>query len=195
MKRHIPFLVLVAALLTCATYLGVPAAEKIGRSYRDPLLQLEDRTRELPAMATLYIAPLDDNFAPQTLRLETVVEFVMGVQVNYVDIEEPGLFGFTQLKPNVHEVNVLKTLHQTARLEILSHEAAHRLQPPTISTDSDSEVFAESVSFLVCRVAGHDDLERASVYLAVHKGGLHVLRDYRQDIDYAVMVLTGGMPK
>lgn len=198
MKRHLPFLILLSVLLSVA---GGVATMYPQTMYPQPvpqlapLDQLEARTRTLPAMAQVYSAPTDNMFSAQTVRLETVVQFVLGVQVNYIDIGDPDLYGWTNTNPRKpRAVNISKSLKQTARLEILSHEAGHRLQPPTIEATVDSEAFAEAVSFLVCRAAGHDTLEKASVYLAVHKGGLHVLKDYRIDIEYAAMVLSGGMP-
>lgn len=194
MKRYTPLLLF--PLLLVAILGVVNTAAPFVEAHRDPLERLELHTRALPAMAQVYQAPLDDEFAAQTVRLETVIRFVLGVQVNYIDTKDPDLFGFTQMDPKEpRAVNVSQDLHKTARLEILAHEAGHRLQPPTVEATSEAEVFAEAVSFLVCRAAGHDTLEKASIYLAVHKGGLHVLKDYRMEIDYAVLVLSGGMPQ
>lgn len=193
MKRHLPFLILLAGLLIVAG--GVSVLYPQPPQPLAPLVQLEQRTRQLPAMAQIYQAPTDNQFGAQTVRLETVIQFVLGVQVNYIDIGDPDVYGWTNTNPRKpRAVNISRSLNQTARLEILSHEAGHRLQPPVIEGTMDSEVFAEAVSFLVCRAAGHDTLEKAAIYLSVHKGGLHILSDYRVDIEYAAMVLTGGMP-
>lgn len=164
---------------------------------RPPLVQLEHRARQIPALHTIYMVPTDDNYHFAALRLQAIVENVMGVEVRYIDIDDPDLAGWTMLNPSApRAVQIDKALKGTARLEVLAHEAAHRLQPPVFApTSSESEVFAEAVSFLVCRVYGHDDLETAATYLAIHKGGLHVLTDYRLEIDYAVTVLSGGMTK
>lgn len=194
MKRNFPgilLFLLVSTAISVGVYTMPTPAPVIA-----PLVQLEQRTRMLPAMAQIYQAPTDNQFSAQTVRLQTVIQFVLGVQVNYIDIGDPDVYGWTNTNPRKpRAVNISRSLNQTARLEILSHEAGHRLQPPVIVDTMDSEVFAEAVSFLVCRAAGHDTLEKASIYLSVHKGGLHVLSDYRIDIEYAAMVLAGGMPK
>jgi hypothetical protein len=160
-----------------------------------PLQQLEHRTRQIPALHTIYMAPTDDAYAMQAARVATIVENVLGVQVNFIKMDDPDLAGWTMLQGTApRAVNIDQGLHWTARLEVLSHEAAHRLQPPVFPpSSSESEVFAEAVSFLVCRAYGHDSLEISANYLAVHKGGLHVLHDYRMEIDYAVAILTAGI--
>ncbi len=159
-----------------------------------PLQQLENRTRQIPALHTVYMAPMDDDFFYATIRLQNTVQQVLGVAVDFTEMDDASLAGWTQLQPSApRAVHVDNQLHWTARLEVLAHEAGHRLQPPVFApTSSESEVFAEAVEFLVCRAYGHDTLEISANYLAVHKGGLHVLHDYRMEIDYAVAVLTAG---
>lgn len=161
----------------------------------DPLRQLEARARAIPALHTSNSVPVDDRYQEQLIRTETVVQFVLGVHIIYMDIDEAeGILGFTMLDTKQPRAVVVDSkLHATARLEVLAHEAGHRLQPPVWdSNTSESEVFAQAVSYLVCLSYGHDTLDSSAAYLAVHKGGLHVLTDYKLDIEYAVMVLSGG---
>jgi hypothetical protein len=187
----------IAACVLCAIGLMViPSAAVVALdAARDPLDKLEQRTRQIPALHTAYLAPTDDAFAVQAARVETVVENVLGVEVKYTEINDLPFAGYTQMQPGAPRlVTIDSRLHWTARLEVLSHEAAHRLEPPVWSPNSsESEVFAESVSYLVCRKLGHDTLEISANYLAVHKGGLHVLKDYRLEINYAVAILTAGI--
>lgn len=190
MKRYLPYLLLL---------LLVPAVVIVPKPMRDlqPLEELEQRARQIPAIHTIYMAPLDDRFQMQALQVQNIVEFVMGTEVNYITMEDEGVSGWTALNPHsARAINIDEHLKWTARLEVMGHEAGHRLQPPSIHpTSSESEVFAEAVSFLVCRAYGHDSMDAVAHYLAIHKGGLHVLQDYRMEIDYAVMVLSGKASK
>jgi hypothetical protein len=160
---------------------------------RAPIDELEHRTRSIPMFHAVYVPPAGDEFMGQALVLQGIVETVLGVQVIYEPITEDDMVGWTKIGPGIRAVHVEAGIGWTGRLEVLAHEAGHRLQPPVFDAkSSESEVFAETVSFLVCRVYGHDTLEKSANYLAVHKGGLHVLRDYRQEIEFAVAVLSGG---
>lgn len=183
------------ALLFTVLFLAVLAVTGPGRFSMDPLTRLERHARAVPALHMVYMEPQDDDFFYQTKQLEAVVQEVLGVEVNYISLENTGLAGFTAFGPKApRAVNIDEKMHWTARLEVLAHEAGHRLAPPPIQIPgSESEVFAEAVSFLVCRAFGHDNLNTSATYLSIYKDGLHVLHDNRMEIEYAVTVLTGGM--
>lgn len=176
--------VLVASVVGLVFWVGLP----------DPLTELEQATRAMPVLATTYNPPTDNFFIEANQALQNTVVIVMGVSLTYEDLTAKSLAGFVKLGGNAPRlIHLDRTLGQTAQLETLAHEAAHLMQPRVFAAhSSDEEVFAEAVSFLVCRRFGHDDLDAAARYLALHKGGLHVLKDYRLEITYAAAVLSGG---
>lgn len=161
------------------------------------LAALEARARALPAMSSIYLPPQGDGYMAEAILLQRVVENVMNVDVRYEPFgdELAGEAGFTDLDPRVPPaVHIDKALSWNARLEVLAHEAGHRLQPPTLpGPSSESEVFAQAVSYLVCLEFNRNTLEVSASYLALHKSALHVLTDQRKEIEYAVIVLTGGL--
>lgn len=161
------------------------------------LARLEARARQLPAMSSIYIPPQGDGYMAEAILLRRVVENVMNVGVRYEAFtdEQAGEAGYTNLDPQAPPVvHIDRDLGWTARLEVLAHEAGHRLQPPTLSgPSSESEVFAQAVSYLVCLEFNRDTLEVSASYLAIHKAALHVLTDNRKEIEYAVTVLTSGL--
>jgi hypothetical protein len=174
-----------------------PPSTTVPNSHSQDLAALEARTRQLPALSAFYQPLTDDIYQREALLVERVVMHVLNVHVLYDKFgpDMAGVSGYTDMSPRAPlSIHIDAALRWTARLEVLAHEAGHRLAPPALQgPTSESEVFAQAVSFLVCGDLGHDTLQSSASYLAVHKGGLSVLTNDRKEIEYAVTVLVGGL--
>jgi hypothetical protein len=174
-----------------------------------PLTELHKVAMSIPALHGNYaVQPQDSVMAGPLYELESVAAVHLGIEVVYPEpvVEvDPNVFGMLQMMPGAigaasigsrkRRIEIDPTLRATARFETLGHELGHFLQPRTLGVDSEAEVFAEAVGFLVSRAFGHDTLYVSAKYLAKHKQGLHVLKDYEQEINHAATVLTAGLHK
>jgi hypothetical protein len=176
--------------------LGLPNATAPNTHSQD-LAALEARTRTLPALSAFYQPLPDDNYKREALLVERVIMHVLNVHVLYDKFgpDMAGVSGYTDMSPRAPlSIHIDSALRWTARLEVLAHEAGHRLAPPALQgPSSESEVFAQAISFLVCKDLGHDTLESSASYLSVHKGGLGILTNDQKEIEYAVTVLVSGL--
>ena len=149
----------------------------------DPLDRLERQASSLTFWQQSYDAPSGTSREQDLLKLQRLVETVLGVQVQQAGAP-PGTAGVSSRE---HRIIALDgTLSPNARLQVLAHEAGHVLQPDGLSKQ-EAEVFADAVSLLVTG----DDAHVYSQYLAGSKSGLHALRTYRREIQWAARVLGG----
>ena len=149
----------------------------------DPLDRLERQVSSLTFWQQSYDAPDGKDREQDLLKLQRLVEIVLGVQVQQAGAP-PGTAGVSSRE---HRIIALDgTLSPNAKLQVLAHEAAHILQPGDM-TKQEAEVFADAVSLLVTG----DDAHVYSQYLAGSKSGLHALRTYRREIKWATTVLGG----
>ena len=145
--------------------------------WQDPLRQLERGANRQVAWVIVYEAPSDDTLYWQTRHLESAAR-MLGIAIKYgpADVGEAGRY-----YPETRTITINDQLHWTARFEVLAHELAHSLQPAM--DPSSGEVFADGVSTLVAlRVGDLGAMTRSQRYLSAHKGHLHVLADYRDEI-------------
>ena len=148
----------------------------------DPLDRLERETLRFSAWEQSYDAPTGASRQAELMRLARLVSTVFGVEIRKGTHD--GIAGFV-----VREARVIvldSTLSPNAALQVLAHEAGHILQPEGLSK-ADAEVFADAVAYLVTG----DDVHVYGRYLAGSKQGLHVLKTYRREIEWAAKVLRG----
>lgn len=94
----------------------------------------------------------------------------LGWTVLYSSIVDQGVYGLTI--PKQHVIYIEQSLSWDARYNVLTHEGAHTQQPAWLS-DSQAEMFAESVALLMAT----DNPSNHTRYLARFK------------LDYVMMVL------
>jgi hypothetical protein len=168
----------VLALVTCL----ITASQGLS-----PLDQLETRALKVPATAAGFRARSSNRFFWDVIDLQFTIEQFLGASVEYA-VPMPGTAGMTSMRSR--QVIIDATLSWDDRLPVLAHEGGHLLAIQTMS-GTDQEVFADGVSFLVCRKFGEDTLNETAHHLAMYKASLHVLRDARSDIEWAAAVLSG----
>jgi hypothetical protein len=131
-------------------------------------------------------------------RLETVARYVLGFKLDYVEelAAETGNYGQTMRgwHPDgsaVRATQITAELQTNARAHILAHEIGHMLQPPGLMKGPESEVFAETVAFLVMERLGLHTLNESAAYLSQYKASLGVIDVHRRDLEWAVTVIAG----
>jgi hypothetical protein len=158
-------------------------------SYSDPLSQLESAARATHGLDSNFIR---DNGVDQywnVLKVEHQLRALMGVTVTYEDSGE-GAAGRTYSQ--LRRIQVDPDLTWNTRLIVLSHEAGHVIaEDMGLLMQTDHEAFADATAYLVCRRFGYDPLQIMAKHLAMYKGSIHILRDYKAEIEYAAMVITG----
>lgn len=148
----------------------------------DPLDTLERQIGQLTYWQQSYEAPVGNSREQDFYKLQRLVVSVLGVKIQAGAM--PGIAGFTVRETRI--ISLDPTLSPNAGLQVLAHEAAHVLQPEGL-TKPEGEVFADAVALLVTG----DDVRVFSHYLAGSKSGLHVLKTYRREIQWAARVLSG----
>jgi hypothetical protein len=156
-----------------------------------PLDQLARRAREIPFIHATYQPTAGNDLYWQAQQLENVLALALRVPVVYAQpTRMRTAAGLAFISPQQASIIIDSSLEWNARFEVLAHEAGHLFMPFTFAPDSsESEVFAEAVSYLYSLKVGRDNLDVSARYLARHKHALHVLTDYRTDIEYAIGVL------
>lgn len=148
----------------------------------DPLDRLTRETQSYTAWEQSYDAPTGDSHARDLARLQRLVTTVLGVELQAG--APAGIAGYTIREQRV--ISLDPTLSPNAQFQVLAHEAGHVLQPAGLSTP-EAEVFADAVAYLV----SGDETKTFSRYLSGSKSGLHVLKTYRREIQWAAKVLGG----
>jgi len=147
---------------------------------------LEQAILEVPYADSGYAA--DDLMSARLRSFQATMEHVLHVTIEYQGQEHMGAAGFT----NVAERYIIITqeLSPQAKIEVLAHEGAHMLEPWGLSR-AESEVFADAVSYEVCKRLGFDTRETVARYLAGYKQATYILRAYKMEIAWAATVLSG----
>lgn len=155
----------------------------------DPLAKLERQTRRVVYAASGHRAQPGNEAYWDALQMVSTVNVVLGIEATFVD--DPGFGGALGVTNRATRTIILRNdLSWNERLGVLAHEAGHVLQPASLDR-VESEAFAEGVAYLVCRGFGRDDVWFHANYLAQYKTGLHTLRDYRREIEWAARLLLG----
>jgi hypothetical protein len=81
------------------------------------------------------------------------------------------------------------------RFGTLVHELGHSLQPISLTGKTDSQVFAEALSVIVCRELGKDMLRASFPYLQDYPQRHIVLQRYSSHIDRLVAELLAELRK
>ena len=154
-----------------------------------PLDRLMTQIHQTPASTVHTVIPMDDDFREETLRLANIMENDLGATVKFAKPELENAIGSTDLE--TRQVFIDENLKWHARFETLAHEGGHLFHPRALFRQ-EGEVFAEAVMVLVCERAGDRGvLARSAQYLANAKGALHILKDYRFEIERAARILEG----
>ena len=131
-----------------------------------------------------FDVPAPPERAEELARLEALVFRSLGMVI--VDGVPEGLAGIATSHPRI--IGLSPKLTPAQRYEVLAHEAAHVLQPEGLTVE-EAEVFAEAVALLVTE----NDSRPYAKYLSWRgaRSGLHVLKTYRREIQWAATVLGG----
>lgn len=174
--------VVVVSVLVAA----ITASTGVRRS-ADPLHSLEATARQTEYVASFHFQPDTDTLELQ--RLQYVVTKALGATVTYKSVDDmPGAYGMTYRE--VRAIHISDAIPIRQKFQVLAHEAGHLLQPESLASQPEGEVFAEGVAHTVC-LRRQMDCRDAGVYLANYKSALHVLRDFRAEILWAAGVLAG----
>lgn len=155
----------------------------------DPLRTMQRLANQRTAISGHLTTTTDDQFYNEANRLALIIQHDLGAKLLFGQPESPEALGETSYEDR--SIVIQAKLHWTARFETMTHEAGHLLCPP-FQVSSDREVCAEAVGGLTDFYAGDvGALQRSADYLTFHKGSLHILSDYRQDIIRAAKFLSG----
>lgn len=172
--------VVAFGLSLCLTFAGLDY-------WNDPLRLLERETRAVTVHGDGYRFERANDQFWNAIQVGSIINQDLGGRIAFQWLG-PGMAGDTD--PITRKVRINSALSWNERLATLAHEGAHLLEPNNLD-HADSEVFAEAVAYLVCRSFGLDRVEDHARYLAGHKSGLHVLIDYRREIERAARILEG----
>ena len=134
-------------------------------------------------------SPLDQERAILHL-FEEHVKWIFGVDITY----EPNLptLGLSISSPEdgIRGIWVRDSWNPQSKFENLAHEAAHWVCPPTLSR-AEAEVFVEAVARGVCEKWQMPCTEQSERYADQYKQSRYILSALRDEIRWAVIVLSG----
>jgi hypothetical protein len=154
-----------------------------------PLALLEHDARAQSYASAIYLAPTTADHYAAARQVEWSIANTLHATIEYTDDLPDGVAGRTLVQTRA--IQIEKDLSWDARLQVLAHEAGHILSPSPIEDYADRETFADAVSYLVCRHFGWAPTGTYAQYLAGRKNGLHILHDYRTEIEWAARVIAG----
>jgi hypothetical protein len=154
-----------------------------------PLSSLRSDLERRNALSAEYVLPTADTpqCAAGMVRMEKAAT-ALQVSVTYGDAE--GRFGFANWTE--HTILIDQGATSCGRLEVLSHELAHFLQPKGLSAP-EAQMFCDGVSYLVVRaLGGYDPKTRYAVFLATYKPSGRVLTVLEREIEAVAAMLVSG---
>ncbi len=154
-----------------------------------PLSSLRTDLERQNALGAEYILPTADTpqCAAGMVQMEKVA-VAMQVSVTYGDAQ--GLFGYASRTERL--ILLDHGMTSCGRLEVLSHELAHFLQPKGLSSP-EAQMFCDGVSYLVVRaLGGYDPKTRYAAYLATYKPSGRVLTVLEREIEAVAAMLVSG---
>ncbi len=173
MRRLILFLLLAGLAASCG----------------HPLSSLRADLERRDALSAEYILPTADTqlCAAGVAQMEKAATALL-VSVTYGDTE--GRFGYANRAERV--ILLDSGMTSCGRLEVLSHELAHFLQPKGLS-GPEGQMFCDGVSYLVVRaLGGYDPKTRYAVFLATYKPSGRVLTILEREIEAVAAMLVSG---
>lgn len=168
----------------------IVAAIILASACAHPLSSLRSEMEQGNAFKASYARPTFST--PACDRGVAQLEAVAKAQkITVVYEAPPGVIGMADRQHGV--IYIESNVIACGRLEVLAHELAHLMQPPSLWGHlPDAQVFADGVSYLVVRrLAGYDPRDRYAAYLASFKTSGPVLDLYRHEIDVVVRRLVG----
>lgn len=160
-----------------------------------PVVVVASRT---PGQMAVYLPPLTATLTAPLAALEARLRS-LDITVVYTDVPDAllaagqvpaGNIVWGLALPDEREVYLLESLSPDGRFEVLTHEAAHILQPGDLNS-SASEVFAELVLYEMLYYYGHDGSVTVGQYLAGHKAELPLVPFISVDVRFVRDVLLG----
>lgn len=155
----------------------------------DPLDQLEAAARATHGLDSNFLEDPGVDQYWNAKKVEHQLKALMGFVVEYGNSGQ-GAAGWTNT--TTRRIVIGEDLSWNTRLIVISHEAGHVIaEDMGLLMQTDHEAFADATAYLVCRRFGYNPLTILAKHLAMYKGSIHILQDYRAEIEYAAMVITG----